>query len=57
MDWWLRRLLFLFEDISSILSYIIFANFKVLDIILERVIRILNVKEKYPNLLKKVFYI
>jgi hypothetical protein len=50
-------LIFLFENISSILFYIIFANFNVLDIILERVIHTLIVKEKIPSDLEKVFYI
>jgi hypothetical protein len=58
MDLLVRRLLFLFENTFSILFYIIFANFKVLDIILERVVyHILIVKGKYPNILEKVLYI
>jgi hypothetical protein len=49
MDSSLRRLiLFLFENIFSILFYIIFVNFKVLEVILERVFHIFIVKGKYP---------
>jgi hypothetical protein len=48
---------FLIENIFLILFYIIFANFKVLDIILEIVIHILFVKRKHPNILEKVLYI
>jgi hypothetical protein len=57
MDLSLRRLLFLFENIFSILFYIIFANFKVLDFVLEVVFHVLIFKEKYPNILEKVSYI
>jgi hypothetical protein len=57
MDLLVRRLLFLFENILSILFYIIFGNFEVLDIILERVFHVLNVKGENPNILKKVLYI
>jgi hypothetical protein len=48
---------FLFENIFSILFYIIFANFKVLDIFLERAVHILFLKGKDPMFLEKVFYI
>jgi hypothetical protein len=41
----------------SDLFYIISANFKVLDIILEIFIHILIIKEKYPDYLEKVLYI
>jgi hypothetical protein len=57
MDLYVRRLLFLFENIFLILFYIIFANFKVLDIILERVIHIFIVRGNYQNILEKVLYI
>jgi hypothetical protein len=54
----LRRLvLFLFEDIFSILFYVIFPNFKVLDIILQIISQGLLVKGKYPNVLEEVSYI
>jgi hypothetical protein len=56
MDWWLRRLLILFENIFSILFYVIFANFKVLGIFLGRVFHVLIVKGDYPIFLEKVFY-
>jgi hypothetical protein len=46
-----RLLLFLFEDIFSVLFYIIFANFKVLDIILEMICHILNVRGNHPDFL------
>jgi quinol-cytochrome oxidoreductase complex cytochrome b subunit len=52
-----RWTFFLFENIFSILFYIIFANFKVLDIVLERVVHNLVVKGKYPIILEKVSYI
>jgi hypothetical protein len=41
------NLLFLFENIFSILFYIIFANFKVLDTILESFFHILIVKGRF----------
>jgi hypothetical protein len=53
----LRRLLFLFENIFSILFYIIMANFKVLDMTLERFVYVLVVNGKCPNFLEKVLYI
>jgi hypothetical protein len=43
-------MLSLFEDIFSILFYIIFPNFKVLDIILEKACHILRVKKNGPDL-------
>jgi hypothetical protein len=52
-----RLLLFLFEDIFSILFYIIFSNFKVLDIILQVIVHILLVKANGPNILEKVSYL
>jgi hypothetical protein len=57
MDSSIRRLLFLFENIFSILFYIIIANFKVLHIVLESFIHVLIVKGKNPNILEKVLYI
>jgi hypothetical protein len=58
MDWLFRRLiLFLLEDIFSILFCVIFPNFKVLDIILEVVYHILNVRVKNPKDLEDVSYI
>jgi hypothetical protein len=58
MDLSFRRLiLVLFGYIFSLLFYIIFPNFKVLDIILEAVCHILNVKGKYPDVLEEVSYI
>jgi hypothetical protein len=50
-------ILFLFEDIFSILFYIIFANFKVLDIILDFILQCFIVKKKFPKILKEVYYI
>jgi membrane-associated PAP2 superfamily phosphatase len=38
----------------SILFYIIFANFKVLDILLERFFHVLIVKGNHPNILEEV---
>jgi hypothetical protein len=52
-----RLILFLFEDIFSILFYIIFPNFKVLDIILEIVGYTFIVNRKDPIVLEKVFHI
>jgi hypothetical protein len=57
MDSSLRRLLFLFENIFLILFRLIFAIFKVLDIILERVFHVLFVKKMNPEDLEKVSYI
>jgi hypothetical protein len=57
MDISFRRLLFLFGNVFLILFYIIFVNFKVLDIVLERFGHILIVKGKDPNILEKVVYI
>jgi hypothetical protein len=48
---------FYLKNVFSILFYIIFANFKMLDIILETVGHVLSVKGKYPNILEKVLYI
>jgi hypothetical protein len=58
MDSLFRRLiLFLFEYIFSILFYIIFLNFKVLDMFLEVMGHGFFVKGKYPNILEEVSYI
>jgi hypothetical protein len=58
MDIFFRRLiLFLFENIFSTLFYIIFPNFKVLDIILERVGHIFVVRGKDRKDLDEVSYI
>jgi hypothetical protein len=56
-SWFRRLILFLFKDISSILFFIIFPNFKVLDFVLEVVGHGLVVKANNPNFLEEVSYI
>jgi hypothetical protein len=52
----MRLKLFLFNDIFSVLFFMLIPDFKVRDILLTIIIHILNVKKKFPNILEKVVY-
>jgi hypothetical protein len=57
MDFSIRRLrLFLFNDISSVVFCMLIPDFKVRDMVLTVIVHILDVKEKIPKILEKIFF-